>query len=114
MGYDTRYSLEVVHPETREALPLRFGGLVIAVLRARNEEAHYCLDETGSSDETGKWYAHEVDLRQLSKENPHFLFVLSGEGEEAGDVWKKYFLAGKCQVAKAQIQIAEFDRAQLS
>jgi hypothetical protein len=42
-----------------------------------------------------KWYEHEEDVRKLSAEYPDVVFVLDGEGEEAGDVWRKFFLNGK-------------------
>jgi len=113
MSYNTRYSLRVVHPVTKEPLPNRFGELVIAVLRNRCEEAEYCLDEHGACDERGPWYLHVDDLRRLSKENPHFLFILHGEGEEPDDLWNEYYVNGKCQGEKAKISIADFDPAKL-
>lgn len=61
-----------------------------------------------------KWYDHEKDLRALSNVFPGWLFILSGKGEENGDIWKKYFLNGKCQVAQAKIVIDEFDENKLA
>lgn len=114
MGYYTRFSLKVVHPETKAELPEEFRDSVIAKLREESEEAEYCLDQGGNSSDSGKWYEHEKEFRKFSFDHPDFLFVLHGEGEESGDVWNKYFLRGKCQVAKATVMIPEFDRLKLS
>jgi hypothetical protein len=60
-----------------------------------------------------KWYDHDKDMREISKKYPETIFILEGEGEESGDIWKKYYLNGKCQVAKAEVIIPEFDETKL-
>lgn len=60
-------------------------------------------------EESCKWYDHDKDMVAVSRDFPDTLFELSGEGEESGDIWKKYFLNGKVQVAKAKIIFEEFD-----
>src|ERR1700733_15663509 len=49
----------------------------------------------GHSPESCKWYEHETDMIKYSKQYPELTFALKGEGEEAGDVWIKYFKNGK-------------------
>lgn len=44
-----------------------------------------------------KWYEHEEDMAKFSAAHPGVLFTLDGEGEEAGDVWRKYFRDGLVQ-----------------
>jgi len=61
-----------------------------------------------------KWYDHDKDMREISKKYPETIFILEGEGEESGDIWKKYYLNGKCQVAKAEVIIPEFDESKLA
>jgi len=56
-----------------------------------------------------KWYRHRRDMLRVSSDYPDTLFTLSGEGEEAGDVWKEYYLGGKYQEAKGEISYPEFD-----
>lgn len=60
------------------------------------------------------WYDHEEDMVKLSLKFPELLFTLSGVGDSAEDMWKKYFLGGLIQRAKAEITYAEFDKTKLS
>lgn len=60
-----------------------------------------------------KWYAHHEHMTLLSKKYPEVLFELSGEGEESGDLWKAYYLAGKCQDVKAKVVYDPFDESKL-
>lgn len=63
----------------------------------------------GLFEETVKWYEHEEQMKEYSKKHPSILFILSGEGEESGDIWKQYFKGGKSQICKAKITFDEFD-----
>ena len=72
-------------------------------------EDNYSSGEMLFDSEGVKWYDNEKDMLALSKAFPGILFTLHGEGEESGDIWNKYFLNGKMQVAKAEFAIAEFD-----
>lgn len=76
MGYCTKFNLEITpeHGEVRGYL-------------SKNEDMCYAL---GGGDSC-KWYDHEADMIQMSREFPDILFELTGEGEEAGDLWRKYF-----------------------
>ncbi len=115
MGYDTQYDLELRNPFTGKILDYEnLIELVVKDLRDTCEEAKYSLDSHGkrTCDEC-RWYKHEDDLRKFSKRYSSFLFVLHGEGESPGDIWRKYFLNGQCQEARAVVQIAAFDRDKL-
>ena len=57
---------------------------------------------TGNADSC-KWYGHEDDMRKLSKRFPDYLFVLEGEGEEAG----------KMQECRAEIIFPVYDPEKL-
>lgn len=54
------------------------------------------------SDEL-KWYKHEHDLLELSKEFPNVIFALEGEGEERDDTWRLYVHNGEYERGYAQI-----------
>lgn len=64
-------------------------------------------------EESCKWYEHNADMLKVSKLYPETVFILSGEGEEAGDLWKTYYLNGKLQEVTATITYDEFDPTKL-
>ena len=87
MGYRTRYTIKPLTP----GVELDF---VLAVL----EE----LDVPGFERWVGSlimsdfsWYEHEEDMAKLAARFPSTTFQLSGEGEEAGDIWRMYFRHGR-------------------
>lgn len=100
MGYNTRYTLSYVGADQLDSAAI--------------ELAKETIDEGYDPFEEGcRWYDHDVDMRNLSREYPTLLFTLEGEGEEAGDLWKKYYNNGRVQVAKAKITFDEFDEKKL-
>lgn len=42
-----------------------------------------------------RWYDHEVDMLQLSKKYPEYIFQLTGFGENPFDIWRKWFENGR-------------------
>ena len=107
MGYCTSYELEIKGVTPDEATGL------IASLQKFSEDAEYALCDDGSTADACKWYDHEKDMREFTKLHPDALFILSGEGEEAGDIWKEYYKGGKCQRTKAEIKLADYDESLL-
>lgn len=104
MGYYTNYSLETDSQENKN---------IIEEFREIDGNAKYAIDANGDCQEWTKWYDHEEDLKNFSKNYPDVIFILSGEGEESGDIWKKYFKNGKMQVAQAKISFEEFNENKL-
>jgi hypothetical protein len=128
MGYYTSYTLEwekspqqqtpewidLVSKVGEEQAQLWLDNGVLAITRygsadpisewiQGHDDASYALNADGTTQESSKWYEHEDDLRELSARHPDTLLTLSGEGEEAGDIWVKYFLNGEMQECKAKI-----------
>ena len=93
MGYYTRYELET-QPENLEA---------IKELRGTNECAGYALTPSGSTGDACKWYGHEEELGEFSLKYPNTKFILSGEGEDQGDVWRKTFINGEVEIKRAKL-----------
>ena len=53
-------------------------------------------------------------MLEVSKLYPEHLFMLEGEGEESGDIWRKYFFNGKYQICNAIITFEPFDKTKLN
>lgn len=79
----------------------------------RNEDAVYHLGNDLGGGQLGTWYDHEDDLKEISAMFPDVLIKLYGEGEDAKDIWYKYFKGGKVQVCRAKIVFDEFDESKL-
>jgi len=107
MGYYTHYSLEINRSDFSEELE------DVLTLNDYCDYSPLMGFFNGDADSC-KWYNHEEDMLKLSKDFPDILFTLKGEGEEAGDLWVKYFKGGKKQVANAQISYELFDEKKLT
>lgn len=105
MGYRTQFELSIDHPSADE---------IIANFRATNEEAEYALNEEGGTNEEAKWYDHEKDLKEFSKNYPDAKFTMWGIGEDAGgDYWKHYVQNGKGQMVSGTIVYPELDESKM-
>lgn len=104
MGYCTKYKLDVKSENKCD---------IIADLRKNNEDARYAIDANGKSIQPCKWYRSEREMVDFSRNYPETLFTLTGYGEIEGDVWIKYFLNGKTQIAEAIISFPDFDPKKL-
>ena len=56
-----------------------------------------------------KWYEHDKDMREYSEVHPQYLFILDGEGEESGDIWRKFYKNGKSYEWKLEYTLPDFD-----
>jgi hypothetical protein len=60
-----------------------------------------------------KWYSSDEDMKKFSEKYPGKLFILEGEGEESGDIWKEYFKDGKYIHYQADYTFPEFNEKDL-
>lgn len=88
MGYYTRYDIRILDAKTPAETD--------AVLAALEKVSGY----VGLTEGAIKWYAHEADCLQVSREFPGITIRLYGEGEEQGDVYVKFFKNGMMEVHK--------------
>lgn len=65
------------------------------------------------SGEEHKWYESNEHMIDYSKNHPNTVFKLSGEGEESGDIWSRYYKNGKVQSCKAKIVVDDYDESKL-
>ena len=85
----------------------------IVIFLGEHTDEYYGIVPFDDYAEPCKWYDHQEKMVVLSKKFPTVLFTLSGEGEESGDLWVKYFFNGKCQIEKAKVTYNKFDRSKL-
>lgn len=114
MGYITKYKLEyrfLAHQDRFEKTML---DEIYGINGASSNGFMYeisCILKYGSHSST--WYDHESYIKSLSLKYPMVVFTLSGVGEDSGDIWRKYFCAGKMQKAKTYLTYDEFDPKKL-
>lgn len=135
MGYYTNYilnidssygrgareaALEAEKQEVRDSnLPPYSKAKIISMLEEKYKHEEVGIDEVLSElDEDPfecetKWYEHEEEMLAVSRKYPSVLFTLQGQGEEADDLWRKYFYDGKVQRTEAVITFPPFDPLKL-
>lgn len=111
MGYYTYYDLEIKNVTTEEMF-----NAITEELNKRDiigyalELGTYHADtNTGilGGEQCAKWYDNEEDMSAISKMFPECVFILSGAGEEQGDLWKSYFKNGLSETCYADIVYEE-------
>lgn len=103
MGYYTRYQLRIQEGDPN----------LIVDFREENEHVQYAIDNNGNCQEECKWYDSDKDMEAFSKKHPNTLFLLEGEGEESGDIWKQYWRNGKVQTVQGVIIFEPFDESKM-
>ena len=96
MGYDTNYSLSILS-----------GDRSIDYEEEISEEFGIWFNEDI------KWYGHERDMNAFSTKYPDVVFQLEGDGEESGDMWKRFFKNGKSQRIEPKLVWGVFNESKL-
>lgn len=109
MGYYTNFEISI--EKHNSEIDVHDESFVETVVKRINEISDYWFDE--DLIQYIKWYDWEEHMRQLSSEFPSVLFIVDGNGEEDGDVWRAYLTDGKCQLERARISFAPFDETKL-
>jgi non-canonical (house-cleaning) NTP pyrophosphatase len=78
------------------------------VIVAIESVSGYGESENGTYSDI-KWYSWEEHIKAVSFEFPDRIIMISGEGEEQGDVWEAYARNGKLKILKAEVTIPKFD-----
>lgn len=63
------------------------------------------LDIYGSNEV--KWYDHDKDMIEISKQFPDYTFQLHGDGEETDDFWFSYYKNGEYEYCPAVLKYEE-------
>lgn len=81
MGYETSYELTTLPVATQT-------DEVTAKIKA-------LCSGYSPFEQSCKWYQHDENMKTVSRDFPHLILVLDGEGEDQGDVWRKAYLNGE-------------------
>lgn len=94
MGYYTHHTLHIAKDDADEDF---VQGLGLDRGYAHLEICEPAIDGCVSfqQEEQSKWYEHTEELLVVSRAHPDILFVLDGDGEEQGDIWREFFLNGR-------------------
>lgn len=96
MGYNTQFNLSFDTDDEEVANYEMSYGLPLCKVNPRYFES--C-----------KWYEWEEEMTEISEKFPRVLFTLTGEGEDAGDLWIAYFRNGESQICQARITYDPMD-----
>lgn len=119
MGYYTDYALSVFRAENSGDGSIKMKDYIPTNLedQIKGEIEKMSVFEDGNIQDAyyvnTTWYDHEQDMRLLSAKFPDMVFWLSGHGDDAEDIWDKYFIGGKMQACYAEIVRGEFDPTKL-
>lgn len=93
------------------------------LLDVEGDDLNFIDHETGIGEISGygnpfdgsgiKWYDYQTDLIKYSHLFPNTLFIISGEGEHPGDMWRHYFKNGLQWWVGAEITFEEFNETKL-
>jgi len=109
MGYYTNYDLAVETAAPKDELE----PVVEAMKTFKPEYGKEWLYYLFCYGESTKWYEYEEDMKEFSSMFPNAIFILTGFGEEPGDIWRAYFKNGKAQVCEAVITYPPYDESKL-
>lgn len=110
MGYYTRFSLTVYQGKTE------VDSALYPSFKEKNLYGRYMSIQeliSGSTDSM-KWYEHKQDMLEISVLYPDLVFVLDGDGEEAGDCWREFYKNGKTYRWELEVKRPPFDSKKLS
>lgn len=113
MGYYTNFSLKVV--EIIRGVEIEVDELQFPEF---NEEIMYdgelsIQELIDGNVDFMKWYDHEEDMIKISKKFPNLVFILDGDGEESGDIWREFYMNGNTYSWRLFIERPNFDPEQL-
>lgn len=107
MGYYTNFTLGCYDNRANSfdiSFETKLGKALTAALHEINE---YYFDDDFDlktfSYDSCKWYDHDEDMVKLSLRFPDYTFILEGEGEETGDLWRTIYHDGQLERLNVKI-----------
>ena len=112
MGYYTHYTLKHTAScceATEDLSPKILAELVKREYVGWVLNPEFTVDNMGvthfGSYESGKWYGHEAEFKEVAKLFPTVTFKLSGVGQGEGDYWNEYFCGDKSEHCKGTMTV---------
>lgn len=102
MGYYTNFDLTIL-PEPDIDFETEIMKAIAAKINYEDpsnisaDDAKWCLSDSL------KWYDHDDDMIEVSKQFPDITFILYGEGEDSDDIWKAYYKNGEMEAIQARV-----------
>lgn len=115
MGYYTRFQIKAVDTTPGAERPVLdakfFNSLKLLDLDPDDQMWEEAGDERFllAGGEEYKWYDHDVEMKKISKKHKDIVFILDGEGEESGDIWRTFYLNGKMTTWRPTIEPPEWN-----
>ena len=105
MGYYTDYDLQArpISAEQYESIDA-----ALLLMNDRFERCGYENNVGSWCDNDDRWYGHDEDMIEFSKQFPDVMFVLYGHGENRGDEWRRYYQNGKTMLTPSYITYRPF------
>ena len=108
MGYYTCYNMDVQGFKNEAELKALTEKLQKKEILGYALMHDYRLDRdnhTASFDgyDAVKWYDHDTDMLEISREFPDMTFKLMGQGDDADDRWYTLYHNGTCECIQAEI-----------
>lgn len=107
MGYYTKYNLSITKGGDEE----KKVATDLSKVMGYGPSSDPCEFFEDLLEEPMKWYEHEKDMKAISLKYLYLTFLLEGEGEESGDMWRKYFRNGMSHTITAKIVFEKFDES---
>ena len=110
MGYYTNFTMKVLDESMVEVDSSVYPEFAEESLY----DGYFSVQDLISNDaDNCKWYDHEEDVREYSKKFPNLVFILDGEGEEPGDIWREFYKNGKSYRWDLEHTLPEFEEGKL-
>ena len=107
MGYYTTFTLNCYDNHANSfdiSFETELGKALTAALHEINP--YYFEDDFDLKtlfNDSCKWYDHDEDMIELSLRFPNYTFILEGEGEETGDLWRTIYHNGQLECLNVKI-----------
>lgn len=103
MGYYTYYEIECFNDKAREYVDKQMMKRIMSAISKKSNYEFTHGDHSIYSQGCIKWCYHDNDMIDISKQFPHVIFSVYGDGEERLDFWHNFYYNGRMLECKGEI-----------